>query len=359
MKITIVGAGNIGTQFAVHCAEKNHEVIIYTSKVDLINKELAIVNENNINIHRGTISKATNDEKEAFENADMIFVTVPAFAMEDISNKVYPYVKKGVKIGLIPGTGGGECAFLKCINKGAIIFGLQRVPSVARLVEYGKIVCATGYRNELFLASLPSEYATICSNEIEKIFDIKCTTLPNYLNLTLTPSNPILHTTRLKTIFKDYNEGKKYDTVPLFYEDWNNETSELLLNCDEEVQKICSELKMFDLSFVKSLKEHYESKTSEELTRKIKSIQGFKGLTTPSVRENNKFIPDLNSRYFTADFNYGLIILIQISEMLNTDNTNMKLTWEWYKKIMIKKDYFRFKDYGINTYNEFIKFYSL
>lgn len=29
MKITIVGAGNVGTQFAVHCAEKRHDVIIY------------------------------------------------------------------------------------------------------------------------------------------------------------------------------------------------------------------------------------------------------------------------------------------------------------------------------------------
>ena len=34
MKITIVGAGNIGTQFAVHCAQKGHEVTIYTSNCE-------------------------------------------------------------------------------------------------------------------------------------------------------------------------------------------------------------------------------------------------------------------------------------------------------------------------------------
>lgn len=32
MKVTIVGGGNIGTQFAVHFAEQGHEVRIYTSK---------------------------------------------------------------------------------------------------------------------------------------------------------------------------------------------------------------------------------------------------------------------------------------------------------------------------------------
>lgn len=32
----------------------------------------------------------------------------------------------------------------------------ERVPSVARLVEYGKSVCATGYRKTLYAAALPT-----------------------------------------------------------------------------------------------------------------------------------------------------------------------------------------------------------
>lgn len=38
MKITIVGAGNVGTQLAVHCAEKGHRVTIYSSKPNRICK---------------------------------------------------------------------------------------------------------------------------------------------------------------------------------------------------------------------------------------------------------------------------------------------------------------------------------
>ena len=45
MKITIVGGGNIGTQFAVHCAEKNHEVTVYTSKPDIYDGHLSIVDD--------------------------------------------------------------------------------------------------------------------------------------------------------------------------------------------------------------------------------------------------------------------------------------------------------------------------
>lgn len=38
LKITIVGAGNVGTHIAVHCAEKGNEVIIFSSKYKQIKK---------------------------------------------------------------------------------------------------------------------------------------------------------------------------------------------------------------------------------------------------------------------------------------------------------------------------------
>lgn len=45
MNITIVGGGNIGSQFAVHCAAKGHSVIIYTSKYKDFSNELEIVDK--------------------------------------------------------------------------------------------------------------------------------------------------------------------------------------------------------------------------------------------------------------------------------------------------------------------------
>lgn len=358
MHITIVGGGNIGTQFAVHCAEKGHRVIIYTSKPDKFSSILKIVNSDGNIIHEGVIDAATNIEEEAFGDTDLIFITVPAYCMEDISKKILPYVKDGMKIGLVPGTGGGECAFRECIEKGAVLFGIQRVPSVARLVEYGKVVCATGYREELHVGSIPYAFTKECALLISQIFDMPCIELPNYLNLTLTPSNPILHTTRLKILFKEYEAGKIYDSIPLFYEDWDNETSKLLLKCDEEVQQICCKLNMFPLSYVKSLKIHYESDTAEAMTKKISSIQGFKGLTTPSIKVEGGYVPDLNSRYFTADFSYGLSILVQIAHLIGIKAINLEETMEWYYSIALDIKEFQFTKYGISNFEEFIEFYK-
>ena len=225
-------------------------------------------------------------------------------------------------------------------------------------MEYGKIVRAVGYRLEMFVAALPSIETGECSKLIENILDIKTTPLPNYLNITLTPSNSILHTTRLKNLYGDYHEGVVYDSVPLFYEKWNNETSELLLKCDDEIQELCRALNCFDLSYVRSLRIHYESPTLEAMTKKISSIAGFKGLTSPTVKVGGGYIPDFNSRYFTADFSYGLAILVQIAEFSGVDVPNMKETLNWYYSIVGKRDEYHFSDYGINSYEEFLEFYS-
>lgn len=358
MNITIVGAGNIGTQIAVHCAHKGHSVTMFTSKPDLISKNLKIVNELGETLLSGEINLATNDANQAFSSADLVFVTVPAFFMQKTAQTMLPFIKKGAKICLVPGSGGGEFAFKDIIDKGGVLFGLQRVPSVARLVEYGKTVCATGYRDELLVASIPNAFANDCANIISNIFDMKCSVMPSYLNITLIPSNPILHTTRLKTIFEDYIPEKVYKDVPLFYEGWTNESSQLLLECDQEVQNICKALNMFDLSFVKSLKIHYESDNAEQLTRKITSIKSFNGLKTPCVETENGLVPNLESRYFTADFSFGLTILIQIAEFLNVPCPFMKSTMAWYDKISLQKERFDFQDYGINNLDDFISFYQ-
>lgn len=359
MNITVVGGGNIGTQFAVHFSEYGDRVTIFTSKPSKFSKCLSIVDENENIIHKGEIYLATDDGGLAFADADLIFVTVPAYLMNSMSEKMLPYMREGMKICLVPGTGGGECAFKKCIEKGCILFGLQRVPSVARLVEYGKQVRCIGYRDELLVGAIPKKYTGECAEIISNVFSKKVIASPNYLTLTLTPSNPILHTTRLRILFKDYTKGKYYTRLPLFYEEWNDESSELIFKCDDELQILCNMLTEFDLSNVKSLKLHYESDTVKQLTNKIRSIKGFKGLETPGIKTPNGYLPDFSSRYFTADFSFGLSIIKQIMDFVGMDGRNCKETLDWYYKLITNStDEFKYSDYGIKDYESFIKFYN-
>ena len=80
--------------------------------------------------------------------------------------------------------------------------------------------------------------------------------MPNYLSVSLTPSNPILHPTRLYSIFKDYQEGMVYKNIPLFYEDWTDEASTYLIKCDKELRQILNKIKV-DTSHIVPLLKHY------------------------------------------------------------------------------------------------------
>jgi hypothetical protein len=359
MVITIIGGGNIGTQFAVHCAAKGHNVRILTSSTEVFGKTLTAVDENDSVILEGDIVFATSDPGKALTGADAVFVTFPSNLMKKAADQVYTFCGRDTLIGVVPGNGGSECAFRRCIEKGNTFFCIERVPAVARLVKKGCTVRSVGYRQELHTAAVPSSEAERCASFVSSIFDIPCRAIPSVLSLTLTPSNPVLHTTRLMTIFRDYREGTVYDRLPLFYEEWDDETTELLFRCDEEVQKICRSLPMFDLSDVKSLREHYESPTPELLTRKIRSIKAFKGLGTPSVKTADGYIPDLHSRYFTADFSYGLSAIVQAARFAGTDIPALESVLGWYDRIKLEKDVFRYEDYGIRDTADFLAFYSL
>ena len=357
MRIPIVGGGGIGTQFAVHCAEKKHEVTVFTSTPDIYQKHLNIVDANGNTTHEGDIVGATSNPEIAFRNADFIMVTMPSTMMKTAADLIYDHSDSHPIIGVVPGNGGSECAFGKCIERGNTFFGLERVPAIARLVKKGATVKSTGYRDELHVAAIPAAKTEVCCELLQGIFDMTTKAIPNFLNLTMTPSNPILHTTRLRTLFKDYKPGVVYKSVPLFYEEWDDASSELLIACDEEVQQVCRVLPEYKLEHVKSLRIHYESPTVEAMTRKISSIEAFKGLTTPTVEVEGGVIPDLHSRYFTADFSYGLTIIKQVADLAGVSTPNIDATMQWYKDIAIEHDEFRFKDFGITDMKSFAEFY--
>lgn len=356
-KVSVIGGGNIGTQVACVCAAKGYEVTVFSSRPEAYDGVLEIINELG-EITTGKIQKATDSIAEAVVGQDIIFVTYPAFKLKELSVAMFPYIESGMSICVMPGTGGAEFAFSNCIKVGAVLCGLQRVPSVARLEQYGKRVRCEGMRDHLFLAAIPSSAADKLAAFTSDLWEIPCTALPNYLSVTLTPSNPILHTTRLRTLFKDYKPGAVYSRNPLFYGEWTDDSSELLIACDTELQELCMKLNQLDLSNVRSLKLHYESETVEEMTKKLCSIKSLHDLKSPMKFIENGWIPDFDSRYFTADFPYGLAIIEELGKILNVSLPNVFQTMDWYRNVTGNAEHFKFSDYGINSMEDVYRVYN-
>ena len=329
MKITIIGGGNIGTLMAAEMAYRGGEVTVYTSKPERWSRELTVFDADDRELLRGGIKEATDDIRRAVDGADVIWVCTPSTMFRKVASELEPAVKPGQVIGAVPGSGGAEFAFAGCIQKGCTLIGLQRVHSIARLKEYGSSVYQLGRKDELQLGSIPADRAAGLCAEVSEMFDMPCVALPNYLCVTLTPSNPILHTTRLYTLFRDWRPGSYYPRNFLFYEEWTDESSQALLDCDDEEQALCGVIPL-ELKDVKSLRLHYESPDAKAMTAKISGIRAFKGLTSPMKEEAGGWTPDLDSRYFTADFSYGLKIIRDVAELFGSPAPMINKVWNWY-----------------------------
>lgn len=356
-KIAVIGGGNIGTQLACVCASKGYEVRLLSSKPSLFSGDLEIVDEND-NVTRGHVSLVSSSYAEVVSGCRIVFVTHPAFRLKEVADSLLPFVSSDMVICVLPGTGGSEFSFRKCIDAGASLCGLQRVPSVARLEEYGRRVRCEGLRSSLFLGAIPQSSASDMCTFMSSLWGVPCTALPNYLSVTLTPSNPILHTTRLCTLFGDYSAGKVYPRNPLFYGEWSDESSKLLLACDKELQEMLLLMPSLDLSNVRSLKLHYESATVPEMTAKLSGIRSLHGLSSPMTQVPGGWVPDFSSRYFTADFPYGLAIIEEFASILGYSAPNINATMDWYRSVTGDMSELELSSYGLSSLDDIYELYG-
>lgn len=331
MNVTIIGGGNIGTLMAAELAHGGYTVTVYTSKAACWQNRIEVFDAEENFIIEGSISCITADIEQAAKHADLFYVTVPAQMFSDVAQELLPYVKEGQYIGIVPGSGGAEFAFKPLLEKGCVLFGLQRVHSIARVKECGKSVYMLGRKKRLEVGSIPRGRSMEIAEMLEDMFHMESEALPNYLAVTLTPSNSILHTTRLYTMLKNYGREKVYERNYLFYEEWDDAASEMLIACDAELQTLCDRIPM-DLDAVKSLCEYYESNTPHDMTAKIRGIEAFKGLLSPMERVGDKWVPDFKSRYFTTDFAYGLKVIKELCKLYAVKNENITKVWDWYRE---------------------------
>lgn len=332
MKMAVIGGGNIGTLMAAEMASKGHEVTIVSSKPEKWCRTIQVFTAQEEKVFTGTLSHVTSNLEEAVEEAEIIWITMPAQTLPGLGKRLESCVKAGQMLGMVPGSGGAEFAFRGLFDRGCTLFGLQRVHSIARLKEYGRSVYMLGRKSELQIGSIPGSAAAGICSLAEQLFDMPCVTLPNYLCVTLTPSNPILHTARLFSMFRDYGPGVSYDKNFLFYEEWTDDASRMLIACDQELQELCGRIPM-ELRDVKSLKVHYESPNAEAMTAKIRGIKAFRGLASPMKETADGWVPDFDSRYFTADFSFGLKIIRDMARLFEVETPHIDEVWKWYETV--------------------------
>ena len=325
-KVCICGGGSLAHVCAgVLSSQPEVEVNIFTRKPELWSHQLEVTDSRG-KVYNGNLNIISNSPEEALKDCDIVFLCLPGFAIEGTLNSIKPYIGNAV-VGSIVCSTGFFFAAHRILGEDARLFGFQRVPYIARTKEYGHTANLLGYKPQLAIAVENVEDNEAFRQLVETLWMTPVKLLGSHYEVSLTNSNPILHTGRLYSMWKDW-DGEVYDHNILFYKEWTNEESQMLIDMDAEFMQLLDVLPVTK-GAIPSLLEYYESHDEESLTRKITSIPAFRNITSPMKEVDGGWVPDFESRYFTEDFPYGLKFIVELAKDKNIDCPNLNMVFEW------------------------------
>lgn len=325
-KICICGGGSLAHVCASVLSSRPKVVVnLFTRKPKLWAHQLE-VNDFNGNGYNGKLNIISNNPEEVLRDCDIVLLCLPGFAIESTLQSIRPFVGKAV-IGSIVCSTGFFFAAHRVFGENGRFFGFQRVPYIARTVEYGHTAKLLGYKPQLAIAVENVENREVFRQLVETLWMIPTKLLASYYEVSLTNSNPILHTGRLYSMWKDWND-EVYNHNILFYKEWTNEASQVLIDMDAEFMQLLDVLSVTKGAILPLL-EYYESHDAESLTKKIASIHAFQDITSPMKKVDGGWIPDFDNRYFTEDFPFGLKYIWQLAHEKGISCPNIDMVYEW------------------------------
>ena len=326
MKICICGGGNLGHVCAGFLANRGHQVSILTTQPEHWNSELEIVAPDIT--FRGRLAQVTSEPEKVIPQAEMILICLPGFAIHDELEMIKPHLCQRTIIGSIVSSTGFFFEAFDILPSDIPLFGFQRVPFISRIIKYGKKAELKGYKETLHVAIEHATEKETLREELEKIFEKPISLAINFYEVSLSNSNPLLHPSRLYTMWKNWQPGIVYARNPQFYAEWTTEASSLLIQMDEEFQQLLKKLGLKP-GCIPTILDYYESTDEVTLTQKLHNIKAFQGILSPMKKVEGGFVPDFSSRYFSEDFPYGMRFIVEIAHKQNVKIPTIEKVYQW------------------------------
>ena len=327
MKICICGGGNLGHVVAGFvAAQKKHDVCLLTRHPEQWNQDLLI--EAPDTTYEGRLNDVVGDAKQAISDANIILLCLPGYAIRDTLLQIKDFLRPDAAVGTVVSSTGFFFQAMEVLPDSQTLFGFQRVPFISRVIEYGHRARLMGYKESLELAIEHCAHPEILRDALSDMLRTPIHLLSSHYEVSLSNSNPLLHPSRLYSLWKDWHSGIVYDRIPLFYEEWTDEAAELYINMDNELQALLAQLPV-NKGSIATVLDYYESTDAPSLARKLRNIEAFKGIPAPMKETAGGFIPDFHSRYFTEDFPYGLAFVHRLTHEKGIPSPTIDRIYEW------------------------------
>lgn len=290
-----------------------------------------------------------SDPAAVVPGADIVIVTVPAHVRPALVRAIAPHLSadKPVYVGAIPGFCGfdwlAERTFRERPN--VVIWGMKDVAQIASDLRPGISVRMGGAKSVLYVAthareSDASRHALLA--HLRRLYTAPVELLDDYLEITLTPGNPIMHSSVIYGLIGPYGQwhNKTFAAPICWWTDCPELGAYFLERSDEENQLLCKSIERrmhVDLSSVKPLKqeivEAYEQQIRDPGTMLsvLRTNQAYDAIEAPLVPAHDRpgYVIDKTHRAFHEDVAYGLALLVEMGRRLDVRLPHIEEVFRW------------------------------
>jgi opine dehydrogenase len=343
-EVTIVGGGSSahvlipflsGADFAVNLLTRKPKE--WSQKVDV---QLHTIHGEIQEEFSGTLTKVSDNPAEVIPQARFVILCMPVCKYRFALHGLAPYLAKDKEV--FVGTIYGQAGFNWMVDEIKKKFDLSNIttfsagliPWICRIIEYGKVGVTYGcHEINIVAVSPPNRFSelndillkNICERWLKKGSFRQAA---NFLSLTLSVDNQIIHPSRCYGLFLRY-DGKwaHKEDIPYFYRDYDQKSADLLQELYVDYSKIREAIKakypqqdfQYMLDYLSLERLSHQSKNTDIRESFMTSLT-LGAIKPPTIQlESGEWVIDKDHRFFTDDIHYGLCIAKWIADQLTLD----------------------------------------
>lgn len=295
------------------------------------------------------LDAVASEPEGLLDDADVVIITVPAHVRPELLRAIALSLPsdKPVYVGAIPGFCGFDWLAEKALaaRPNAVIWGMKDVPHTAYDLTPGISVKMGGAKSTLYIGThvRENEQARLCLLEhLQRLYASPVELLGHYLEITLTPGNPIMHSSVVYGLVGPYAQwhNKTFSSPMCWWTDCTELGAYFLERSDQESQALCKAVEQHldvDLSSVKPLKQEIIEAYGDQIRDHgtmlsvLRTNQAYDSIQAPLVPADDHpgYVIDKESRAFHEDVAYGLALLVEMAKRLNVQVPHIEEIFSW------------------------------
>ena len=355
LKVVVCGGGRTGHLAAVLFKQREGvHVSLLTNNREAIERYRAAGNGITAMLPDGTACEAHLDDvtvepAAVLADADIVIVTVPAHVRPPLLRTIADHLSrdKPVYLGAIPGFCGFDWLAERVLSArpNLVIWGMKDVPHIASDLQPGVSVRMGGAKSTLYVATHARESETSRAAllaHLRRLYDAPVELLDHYLEITLTPGNPIMHSSAIYGLIGPYAQwrNKVFSEPICWWTDCPELAAYFLERCDEESLLLCKAIEQrlgVNLSSIKPLKqeivEAYREQIRDDSTMLsvLRTNRAYEGILAPlaPAPDGGGYVIDRTHRAFHEDVAYGLALLVEMGRRLEVRLSHIEEVFRW------------------------------